>query len=97
MRLTRTVNLTTATAPTLQFAVSYDTEANYDYVFVEAHTPGQDDCAFCDPTMILPKKAGHGGITGKTWAALGQLPKTRILLVQGGETAEGKEKKGVRA
>jgi hypothetical protein len=53
MRLTRTVNLATATAPTLQFAVSYDTEANYDYVFVEAHTPGQDDWT------TLPDLNGH--------------------------------------
>jgi Immune inhibitor A peptidase M6 len=42
-RLTRTVDLTSATAPTLSFSLSYDTEPNFDYVFVEAHTPGQDD------------------------------------------------------
>jgi hypothetical protein len=42
-RLTRTVDLTSATAPTLSFSLSNDTEANFDYVFVEAHTPGQDD------------------------------------------------------
>ncbi|HEY6888930.1 MAG TPA: hypothetical protein VI300_14155, partial [Solirubrobacter sp.] len=53
MRLTRTVNLATATAPALQFAVSYDTEANFDYVFVEAHTPGQDDWT------TLPDLNGH--------------------------------------
>ncbi len=42
-RLTRTVDLTSATAPTLSFSLSNDTEPNFDYVFVEAHTPGQDD------------------------------------------------------
>ena len=53
MRLTRTVDLTTATAPTMQFAVSYDTEPNFDYVFVEAHTVGQDDWT------TLPDLNGH--------------------------------------
>jgi Zinc carboxypeptidase len=45
-RLTRTVDLTgtsAAAAPALQFEVSYDTEPDFDYVFVEAHTVGQDD------------------------------------------------------
>ena len=45
-RLTRTVDLTGTTAaqaPKLQFKVSYDTEAGFDYVFVEAHTAGADD------------------------------------------------------
>jgi Zinc carboxypeptidase len=45
-RLTRTVDLSTTTAaaaPALQFKVSYDTEAGFDYVFVEAHTVGADD------------------------------------------------------
>jgi bacillopeptidase F (M6 metalloprotease family) len=55
MRLTRTVDLTTTTAPTLQFAASYDTESNYDYVFVEAHTVGQDDWT------TLPDLNGHKG------------------------------------
>jgi hypothetical protein len=53
MRLTRTVDLTSATAPTLQFAASYDTEPNFDYVFVEAHTVGQDDWT------TLPDLNGH--------------------------------------
>ncbi len=45
-RLTRTVDLTSTTAaaaPALQFKVSYDTEPGFDYVFVEAHTVGQDN------------------------------------------------------
>ncbi|HEX6695898.1 MAG TPA: hypothetical protein VF080_03860, partial [Solirubrobacteraceae bacterium] len=45
-RLTRTVDLsatTAAQAPALQFKVSYDTEPDFDYVFVEAHTVGADD------------------------------------------------------
>ncbi len=52
-RLTRTVDLTAATAPTLQFAVSYDTEPDFDFVFVEAHTVGQDDWT------TLPDLNGH--------------------------------------
>ena len=46
MRLTRTVDLATVSAadvPTLEFALSFDTEPGYDNVIFEAHTPGQDD------------------------------------------------------
>jgi hypothetical protein len=42
-RLTRTVDLTGKTSGSLSFKVSYDTEPNFDYVFVEAHTVGRDD------------------------------------------------------
>ena len=45
-RLTRTFDLTGLTAgqaADLQFKLSHDTEAGYDFVFVEAHTVGQDD------------------------------------------------------
>ncbi len=42
-RLTRTVDLTGKTSGTLKFWTSYDTEPDYDYMFVEAHTVGQDD------------------------------------------------------
>ena len=38
----------------LSFSISYDTEANWDFVFVEAHTVGQDDWV----TLPIP------GITG---------------------------------
>ena len=43
MRLTKTVDLTTATAAQLQFQLSYDTEPNYDSVIVEARTAGGND------------------------------------------------------
>jgi hypothetical protein len=46
MRLARTVDLTAVPAdqtPALQFALSYDVEAGYDNVIVEAHTVGADD------------------------------------------------------
>ncbi|MGY1590968.1 M14 family zinc carboxypeptidase [Geodermatophilus sp. SYSU D00708] len=45
MRLTRTVDLndvTSAQNPTLEFALSYDVEAGYDNVIVEAHPVGTD-------------------------------------------------------
>jgi hypothetical protein len=42
-RLTTTVDLTGATSGALQFKESQDTEPGYDFVFVEAHTVGQDD------------------------------------------------------
>ena len=37
----------------LKFAISYDTEPTYDYVFVETHTVGQDDWT------TLPDTNGH--------------------------------------
>jgi Zinc carboxypeptidase/Immune inhibitor A peptidase M6 len=42
-RLSRTVDLTGHTSGELKFKMSYDTENGFDYVFVEAHTVGQDD------------------------------------------------------
>jgi hypothetical protein len=46
MRLQRTIDLTgvsAADAPNLQFQLSYNTEAGFDHVIVEAHTPGADN------------------------------------------------------
>ncbi|GAB2864785.1 M14 family metallopeptidase [Actinocorallia aurea] len=42
-RLTRTIDLTGKSAGQLAFQASFDTEANWDFLFVEAHTEGQDD------------------------------------------------------
>ena len=42
-RLTRTVDLTGATTGQLRFFTSYETEAAWDYLFVEAHEVGTDD------------------------------------------------------
>ena len=42
-RLRRTVDLTGVAGAHLKFQMSYDTEDTFDYVFVEAHTVGQDD------------------------------------------------------
>jgi Zinc carboxypeptidase/Immune inhibitor A-like, MAM domain len=42
-RLRRTVDLTSVPNAHLKFQMSYDTESTFDYVFVEAHTVGQDD------------------------------------------------------
>ncbi len=42
-RMTRTIDLTGATSGTLKFNTTYDVEQDWDYVFVEAHTVGQDD------------------------------------------------------
>jgi hypothetical protein len=55
-RLMRTIDLTGVTpadAPTLTFRFSYDTEIDWDFVFVEAHTAGQDDWT------TLPDGNGH--------------------------------------
>jgi len=42
-RLTKTVDLTTAAAARLKFQTSFDTEAGWDFMFVEAHVVGTDD------------------------------------------------------
>ena len=42
-RLRKTVDLTGKTTGDLKFKVSWDTEDQYDFVVVEAHTVGQDD------------------------------------------------------
>jgi hypothetical protein len=55
-RLTRTIDLTGVAAsenPTLKFRFSYDTEVDWDFAFVEAHTVGQDDWT------TLPDQNGH--------------------------------------
>lgn len=52
-RLTRTVDLTGKTDGKLTFQTSYDTEAGWDHLFVEAHTEGQDDWT------TLPDANGH--------------------------------------
>ncbi|MGH2653334.1 MAG: M14 family zinc carboxypeptidase [Actinomycetota bacterium] len=52
-RLSRTIDLTGATTADLSFFFSYDTEPEWDFVFVEAHTVGQDDWT------TLPDVNGH--------------------------------------
>ncbi len=44
-------------AADISFEISYDTEALYDYVIVEAHTVGQDDWT------TLPDENGHTSTT----------------------------------
>jgi Zinc carboxypeptidase len=51
-RLTRTITVPAA-GGTLSFWTSYNTEADWDHVFVEAHTVGQDDWT------TLPDLNGH--------------------------------------
>jgi len=51
-RLTRTINVPAGGA-NLSFWVSHDTEQDWDFVFVEAHTVGQDDWT------TLPDSNGH--------------------------------------
>jgi hypothetical protein len=52
-RLTRTVDLTSASSGELSFWTSYDIESNWDYMFVEAHPVGSDDWT------TLPDGNGH--------------------------------------
>jgi Zinc carboxypeptidase len=60
-RLMRTIDLTgvsAADAPTLTFRTSYDTEPAWDFVFVEAHTVGQDDWVTL-PDASVPSKTSN--------------------------------------
>jgi hypothetical protein len=52
-RLTRTVDLTSATAGRLDFKASYDVEVDWDYLMVEAHEVGTD------AWTTLPESTGH--------------------------------------
>jgi hypothetical protein len=52
-RMTRTVDLTSATSGELSFQMSHDTELDWDYVVVEAHEVGTDDWT------TLPDANGH--------------------------------------
>jgi bacillopeptidase F (M6 metalloprotease family) len=55
-RLMRTIDLTgvgAGASPELSFWTSYDTEPDWDFMFVEAHTAGQDDWT------TLPDANGH--------------------------------------
>ena len=52
-RLTRTIDLSGQTSGNLSFWISYDTEQDWDFVFVEAHTVGQDNWT------TLPDLNGH--------------------------------------
>jgi len=54
-RLTRTVDMRDATTGTLEFRTSFDTETDWDYVFVEARPAGTDDWT------TLPDANGHTG------------------------------------
>jgi hypothetical protein len=66
-RLMRTIDLSGVSAgdnPTLTFRFSYDTEVDWDFVFVEAHTAGQEDWT------TLPDQNGHTGTdTGESCPA----------------------------
>jgi hypothetical protein len=42
-RLTKPIDMTGKSAGDLKFKISYDTESDFDFVVVEAHTVGQDD------------------------------------------------------
>ena len=59
-RLAKTVDLTGKTSGKLEFKTSYDTEPDWDFLVVEAHTVGQDDWT------TLPDANGH---TSQTRAA----------------------------
>jgi Zinc carboxypeptidase/Immune inhibitor A peptidase M6 len=68
-RLSRTIDLTGDASPTLSFQTSYSTEPAWDFMFVEAHTVGQDDWT------TLPDVNGHtttdvGDSCGEGWHEL---------------------------
>jgi bacillopeptidase F (M6 metalloprotease family) len=52
-RLATTVDLTGASSASLDFSTSYRTELDWDFMFVEVHTVGQDDWT------TLPDANGH--------------------------------------
>ena len=59
-RLSTTVDLTNAGTGSMSFKLSYDTEPRFDYVFVEAHTVGQDDWTTLPVPGITSDDVGDG-------------------------------------
>jgi hypothetical protein len=59
-RLSTTVDLTGHTTGSLSFQLSYDTEPRFDYVFVEAHTVGEDDWTTLPVPGITSDDVGDG-------------------------------------
>jgi len=59
-RLTTTVDLRNATTGSMSFKLSYDTEPEFDFVFVEAHTVGQDDWTTLPVPGITTQDVGAG-------------------------------------
>jgi hypothetical protein len=59
-RLSTTVDLTNATTGSMSFKLSYDTEPRFDFVFVEAHTVGQDDWTTLPVPGITTQDVGAG-------------------------------------
>ena len=72
-RMTRTVDLTgvTGTQPAnLSFWTSYNTELDWDFVFVEAHTVGQNDwTTLPDQNGHTSQNTGASCIEGSGWGA----------------------------
>jgi hypothetical protein len=60
-RLTRTIDLTGGASPYLSFRLGYDTEPDFDHVFVEAHEVGQNDWT------TLPDLNGHTSTDTDEW------------------------------
>jgi len=65
-RLTKTVDLTGKSGGDLSFKVSYDTEPGWDFLFVEAHTVGQNDWT------TLPDV--NGNTSDDTGSSCNQIP-----------------------
>ena len=64
-RLAHTYDLTGKTSRTLSFRTSYDLEQDYDYMFVEIHTVGQDDW-----TTLEEKNGLNSDDTGQSCPAI---------------------------
>ncbi|GAA4441894.1 M14 family metallopeptidase [Phytohabitans houttuyneae] len=73
-RLARTVDLTGATSGELRFWTSYDTEAEWDFLFVEAHEVGTD------AWTTLPDANGHTGTETGESCASGWVPQLHPFL-----------------
>ncbi len=66
-RLATTVDLTGAASGSVEANVSYDTEGNWDFVIVEAHTVGQDDWTTLPVAGVTSQATGQSCTSG--WQA----------------------------
>lgn len=66
-RLATTVDLTDASSGSIQANISYDTEADWDYLIIEAHTVGQDDWTTLEVPGHTSQSTGQSCVSG--WQA----------------------------
>lgn len=89
-RLTKTFDLTGQTGATLDLSTSFDFEPDYDYLFVEIHTVGQDDwTTLADNNGHTSDDVGQSCLTtgdGSNWQLLHPFLAHYQTITDGGDS-----------